>query len=78
MPNATEAAAKRGWEIYCSHSPRPTLDQINDQLKGEGVASPPLAPRAMKHYRAMESWRVARWMRTNEFDQWRKAQRRSA
>ncbi len=72
MPNASTAAARRGWEIFRSRLPRPSLEEVNEQLRTERLAPPGVSERSYKHYRSMDARGVVDYMTINEFDQWRK------
>jgi hypothetical protein len=72
MPNASPRAAERGWAIYLSAAPRPTIEEINRRLEEEHLAPPPISERTYRHYREMANHGIRDWMRINEFDQWRK------
>lgn len=75
MPNASTAAARRGWEIFRSRAHRVSLDEINDQLAAEQLAPPGISERSYRHYRAMDARGIVEYMTINEFDQWSKAHR---
>ena len=75
MPNASTAAARRGWEIFRSRVPRVSLEEINQRLIMERLAPPNISPRSYRHYRAMDARGITDYLSINEFDQWIKANR---
>jgi len=52
MRNATREAAARGWDIYKSTNPRPSLVAINEVLLSEGLGQ--VADRMNRHYQSMD------------------------
>lgn len=64
--NCLPVAAKRGWEIYKSQDPAPTLDEINLRLGAESLGAVSL--RTYRHYRRLFANHFADYMPINELD----------
>ena len=73
MGNARTETAKRGWEIYRTSVPRPSLIVINATLNAEGVEA--VSDRTWRHYRRLDDHGAKEYMPINELDVRLKADR---
>ena len=66
MPNASTDVLRRGWELYRTADPRPTLEQINAALTADGLGV--VSTRAHKHYRNLDRYGQEDYLPINELD----------
>jgi hypothetical protein len=66
MPNATRDAARKGYELFISNASTPSRDRLNQLLANEG--QPPISERTYKHYKALRTRGVRRYVPINRFD----------
>lgn len=66
MRSARRIAARRGWALFTSSSPRPSRDEINAAL--DKVDLPHISIRMYDHYGRLARHGVADYMPINELD----------
>lgn len=66
MPNAKNADAVAGWEIFSRPGGPPSLDRLNEELASEGHA--PVSKRMYRHYRALARHGRTEYLPINELD----------
>jgi hypothetical protein len=64
--NCNEIAARRGWDLFSSAVPVPTLDQINESLTAAGLGA--VSNRMYRHYKVLLHHGYAEYMPINELD----------
>lgn len=63
MPNAKNADAIAGWEIFSRPEGPPSLDRLNEELARNGHA--PVSKRMYRHYRALARHRRDEYLPIN-------------
>ena len=66
MPNLRSMeAARRGWDIFTSTTPTPSLEEINEQLASESLS---ISARMYQHYRRLQRFGRRSYVPINELD----------
>jgi hypothetical protein len=66
MQNVTPQVAQLGWELYRRSVPRPSRDQVNADLAGQGHAQ--ISIRTFRHYQNLERHGYSEYIPINELD----------